>query len=83
LEQLKRALLARWGGGEAWPVEVAEAWRQIQAAIQRNRKTHVLVCQRCVPDGSSLLVDFLAARAAGKGEPPAGEAPDPVHGGER
>jgi hypothetical protein len=82
LGHLGQALQTRWGGGEAWPVEVAEAWRQIEAAIQRNRQHHGLVCQRFVPGGSSLLIEFLAARAKAQGRLPKGEARDLTHGGE-
>lgn len=82
LALLKSALQVRWGGGEPWPAEVAEAWRQTEAAIHRVRRNHGLVCQRFVPDGASLLGDFFAARARRQGEPPAGEAHDLTHGGE-
>lgn len=62
LQQLKAALQDRWGAAPAWPADLAEAWRQIEAAIRHNRENHGLVCQRFVAKGSSLLGDFLAAR---------------------
>lgn len=82
LVHLGQALRARWGGDEARPAEVAEAWRQVEKAIHRNRKHHGLVCQRFVPGGSSLLIEFLAARASTQNQPPAGEAQDLIHGAE-
>lgn len=68
LKRLRLAIEARWGGKEARPADVVEGWRQIEKAIQRNRAHHGLVCQRFVPDGSSLLTDFMAARAREQGE---------------
>jgi hypothetical protein len=68
LKRLKVALQDRWGGGELWPAEVVEAWRQVEGAVRRIRKNHGLVCQQFVPDGASLLNDFFAARARRKGD---------------
>jgi hypothetical protein len=82
LKRLRGALEARWGGGEPWPVEVAEAWRQIAEAIKRNRKHHGLICQRFIPDGASLLNDFLAARARSQGGSLVDEVQGPTDGEE-
>ncbi|HZF09999.1 MAG TPA: hypothetical protein VFE33_14510 [Thermoanaerobaculia bacterium] len=73
LKRLRAALEGRWGGDEPWPVDVAEAWRQIGEAIRRNRNNHGLVCQRFIPDGSSLLTEFLTARVRSEEQPLAGE----------
>lgn len=73
LRRLRVALEGRWGGDEPWPVDVAEAWRQIGEAIRRNRNNHGLVCQRFIPNGSSLLIEFLTARAQSEEEALAGE----------
>lgn len=78
--RLKEALGVRWGGGEARPAEVAEAWRRMEVAIHRNRKHHGLVCQRFVPEGASLLGEFFAARTRREREPLADQAQNPTHG---
>ena len=61
----------------ALPREVQQAALQLWTAQSRNRSNHVLICQRFVPDGKSLLSEFFRARreaeAAG-GEPPDGPA---------
>jgi hypothetical protein len=76
VKRLRVALETRWGGAEPWPVEVAEAWRQIAEAIKWNRKHHGLVCQRFIPNGASLLNEHLAARDRRQ------EEPNPTYGDE-
>ena len=61
-KNLAVALRNRWGDRSRWPAEVAQAWKEVAQAIRHNRRHHGLVCQRFVPDGSSLLQDFFEAR---------------------
>lgn len=44
------------------PAAVGEAGSRLWAAQSRNRKNHVLVCERFVPEGKSLLKEFFQAQ---------------------
>ena len=44
----------------AMPPAVAEAGSRLWQAQSRNRKNHVLVCEKFVPEGKSLLKEFWA-----------------------
>jgi hypothetical protein len=44
------------------PEAVAEASARLWAAQSRNRRNHLLVCERFVPDGTSLLNDYFRSK---------------------
>lgn len=43
------------------PAEVSEAAQNLLSAQSRNRRHHLFVCEKLVPDGSSLLKEYLQA----------------------
>jgi hypothetical protein len=60
LRNLHRSLAARWGTATAgWPAEVRRAWDQVDAAKVENIRRHELICEMFVPEGPSLLREYL------------------------
>jgi hypothetical protein len=57
-----RTKLNALSDGDAMPREVQATAVQLWEAQARNRRNHVLICQRFVPDGKSLLQEFFQAR---------------------
>jgi hypothetical protein len=51
------------------PDPVRDAGTRLWAAQSRNRRHHMLVCERFVPDGGSLLSEHFNARYAAAGGP--------------
>lgn len=56
--ELRRQLKEMRRTGQT-PAAVEEAATRLFAAQARNRRSHILVCERFVPDGTSLLREFL------------------------
>jgi len=50
----------RCPGQEPVPQEVRDAAKDLWAAQSRNRRHHMLVCEKFVPDGGSLLKEYFA-----------------------
>jgi hypothetical protein len=44
------------------PAAVGDAGGRLWSAQSRNRRNHVLVCEKFVPDGKSLLKEFFHAQ---------------------
>ncbi|GGQ67957.1 hypothetical protein [Couchioplanes azureus] len=42
------------------PESLLSAWRRLMSAQSRNRREHVLICSKFVPDGTSLLNRYFA-----------------------
>ncbi len=63
LRELRGQFEAIDGSGAPPPQAVRDAAARLWGAQDRNRSHHVLICQRFVPDGKSLLSEFFRARA--------------------
>lgn len=42
------------------PESLVGTWRRLMSAQSKNRREHVLICTKFVPDGKSLLADYFA-----------------------
>ncbi|MBO0832207.1 MAG: hypothetical protein J2P29_09585 [Actinobacteria bacterium] len=71
--ELRRQLKGMRRAGQT-PAAVEEAAARLFAAQARNRRSHILVCESCVPDGTSLLREFL--RDQERADPQVGEPAD-------
>lgn len=58
----------RHPGQEPVPQEVRDAAQHLWAAQSRNRRHHMLVCDKFVPDGGSLLKDYFASESPAEDE---------------
>lgn len=64
IRSLAQTLVGRYGKRkDIWPVEVANAWQALCEAQVRNRKNHMLICQKFVDNGVSLLQNFYTNNA--------------------
>jgi hypothetical protein len=70
LKQMQRA------GGV--PAAVGEAGTRLWSAQSRNRKNHVLVCEKFVPEGKSLLNQFFRAQQEAADSAQRAARPDPT-----
>jgi hypothetical protein len=60
LADLGRSLCTRYGGDRStWPVAVNRSWRAVERSKSRNLASHFRICRRFVPEGASLLREFL------------------------
>lgn len=58
VKELRRRLKNAASAGEEPPEEVAEALSKLRSATVRNRRHHMLVCEKHVEGGVSLVRDF-------------------------